>query len=160
MNKKGISLVEMSIALIVLGLLIAGITTARHLIAQQKINIIMDEMIQYKNAAVQFAARYDMLPGDNKKGYMIWGDRCVTSGIASSEYCSGNDNGSIEYNENALAWRQLYLAELTNFESTSGNLPCFNTGRCAVGVDLPRSHFRDTSGYYLASDDYVHLGTS
>lgn len=48
--KKGFSLVELSIVLIIIGLLIAGVSSGSKLIKQARINSLINELNELKNS--------------------------------------------------------------------------------------------------------------
>ena len=63
-NNKAFSLIELSIVLIIIGLLVAGITGGQSLIESAKIKGFMNEMDGYKQAVFAFKTIKDRLPGD------------------------------------------------------------------------------------------------
>ena len=63
-NNKALSLIELSIVLIIISLLVAGITGGQSLIDSAKIKGFMNEMDGYKQAVFAFKTIKDRLPGD------------------------------------------------------------------------------------------------
>ena len=63
-NTLAFSLIELSIVLIIIGLLVAGITGGASLIESAKIHTFYNSFNQYKQAVYAFYTKYDRLPGD------------------------------------------------------------------------------------------------
>ena len=79
--KKGFTLIELSIVLVIIGLLIGGILVAKSMIGSAKINKITQMASQYLIAGRNFKTVYNYWPGDYPGG---------------SFNCPGNGNGIIE----------------------------------------------------------------
>ncbi len=99
-KKSAFSLVELSIVLIIIGLLVAGVTGGAALIKNAEVRAIMAESQNFKALTSTFYGNYNYLPGD----YPV-----VLGGLPV-----GNGNGNIEVtdslttvNETTLAWQQL-----------------------------------------------------
>src|SRR5688572_15750081 len=63
-KNKGFTLVELSIVLVIIGLLIGGILAAQSMISTTKIQSFVRQIGQFDAAAGSFQARYNALPGD------------------------------------------------------------------------------------------------
>jgi len=92
--KKGFTLVELSIVLVIVGLLIGGILVGQSLIESAKINRVIKEFAQYEIAAKQFKVKYKYLPGDHPQGYLF------NSQCTQPLECRGDGDGKI--------YRQVY----------------------------------------------------
>lgn len=77
-NIYGFSLIELSIVLIIIGLLIAGVTGASSLIESAKIRALATEITDWDKAVNSFYALTDRLPGD-ANGDWIFGSNSVDS---------------------------------------------------------------------------------
>ena len=75
-RQSGFTLVELSIVLVIIGLLIGGILTAQSLISSAKLNKFVKQIQQYDIAMNNFETRYNGLPGDsnlfNSVGYSAY----------------------------------------------------------------------------------------
>lgn len=65
--KKGFTLVELSIVLVVIGLLIGGILAAQSMIINSKSKTMMADLRQIDVAITNFKTKYNSLPGDSAR---------------------------------------------------------------------------------------------
>ena len=64
--KKGFTLVELSIVLVIIGLLIGGILVGQSLIESAKTTATLQQLSQFDIAVSNFSTKYKQLPGDSK----------------------------------------------------------------------------------------------
>ncbi|PIR31733.1 MAG: hypothetical protein COV36_07155 [Alphaproteobacteria bacterium CG11_big_fil_rev_8_21_14_0_20_44_7] len=67
MTKRGFTLVELSIVLVIIGLLIGGILVAQSMIETAKIQSFIRQIQQIDMAVSNFRVKYNYLPGDDPK---------------------------------------------------------------------------------------------
>lgn len=84
-KKSAFSLIELSIVLIVIGLLIAGITGGASLIKSSELRSVMSEARGYAVAVNAFYSQYDALPGD------------YNSAVGTESTYYGDNDGTIEF---------------------------------------------------------------
>ena len=141
-NNKAFSLIELSIVLIIIGLLVAGITGGQSLIYSAKINGAMTEIQNFKQGIFAFKALKDRLPGDLKNNNQI--------GLnADQRYDDNTFGGDFVSSKCGLPMTrqgpqvELYLAKITNFKPQTPN--------CGGGViEWPYG--------MLPSKNFKHLG--
>ena len=92
-KSQGFTLVELSIVIIIIGFLIAGIAAGQSLIQQSKLNAVINEISQLNTATFEFKDRYGYLPGDFPNAFSYWGVACA----ANAADCNGDGNGIIEW---------------------------------------------------------------
>jgi len=63
--KRGFTLVELSIVLVIIGLLIGGILTAQSMVSTVKIQSFISQVQQYDVAVSNFQLNYQQFPGDS-----------------------------------------------------------------------------------------------
>lgn len=97
---KGFTLVELAIALMVIGLLIGGVLKGQELIENAKITATIRQIKAYDTATLIFRNTYGALPGDIKSPNRI--PNCNTD---DDNACGigGNGNGQIQNNAPALS---------------------------------------------------------
>ncbi|MBN67568.1 MAG: hypothetical protein CMM94_08405 [Rickettsiales bacterium] len=121
--KQGFSLVELSIVLVILGLLTGGILAGQNLIRAAELRAVTTQINNFSSAVHTFRDKYFALPGDMLNAQAFWGAEPAAScpGTAatpstSSATCNGNGNGlvniSTDSNEMFRAWQHLANAGL------------------------------------------------
>jgi prepilin-type N-terminal cleavage/methylation domain-containing protein len=146
---KGFSLVELSIVLVILGLLTGGILTGQSLIRAAELRSVTTEYSNYQTAAMMFRDKYFALPGDMRNATDFWGEM-TNCGAASpsgtgTETCNGDGDGRLEPPAAALQtgemyafWQQLSNAGL--IEGTySGIVGSGGKDDSEIGENVPAS---------------------
>lgn len=162
-RRKGFSLVELSIVLVVLGLLTGGILTGQNLIRSAEMRSIVSDFNRYQTAIMSFRDQFLYLPGDMPNATTFWGEM-TNCGAASpsgtgTQTCNGNGNGEInaaatgsQTGEMFNAWQQLASAGLV--EGTYNGIAGSGSDIDArVGINVPTGKIRN-SGWTL-----LHVGS-
>lgn len=109
----GFSFIELSIVLVVLGLITGGVLTGQSLIAASELRATIAQLQDFESAKSQFKDRYFYIPGDMPNAYDFWGRGGNCGGSAfNSGGCNGNGDSSIEGHEAKRAFKHLFLSEL------------------------------------------------
>lgn len=107
------SLVELSIVLVILGLLVGGVLSGQALIRASQLRSVITEKDKYIGAYYAFKDKYMALPGDMGNAFSYWGATCGTDTTTLSTGCNGDNNGQISVeSEGLLAWEHLARAGL------------------------------------------------
>ncbi len=146
---QGFTLVELSIVIIIIGFLIAGVSAGQSLIKQAKLNSVVTELTGFDNALNTFKIKYSGLPGDLTNASAYWPDCDPTPGN-----CNGDGNGIIDWMwwidpltmENYRSWQQLSKAGMLAGSYTGIG------GEAHVGIDVPASKYADSAGYLMTND--------
>lgn len=118
--KYAFSLVELSIVLVILGLLTGGILAGQSLIRAAELRSVLTETDRYRTAAATFRDKYFALPGDITNATGFWGAAtCPATAGTGTQTCNGNGNGQIDappaasqYGEWFTFWQHLANAGL------------------------------------------------
>ena len=153
--RQGFSLIELSVILIIIGMITGGILSGQHLIRNAELKRVLNEFGQYSEAATLFRERYRSLPGDMHDATSLWGSFSLGGGCPSgsgvgTETCNGNGDGVLFGNgadqaiERYLFWQHLANAgfideEYTGKSGTGGGLhsmPGVNVPVSSIGEGL------------------------
>jgi prepilin-type N-terminal cleavage/methylation domain-containing protein len=165
--KQAFSLVELSIVLVILGLLTGGILTGQNLIRAAELRSVMTEFQSYQTAAMTFRDKYFAIPGDMRNATDFWGsaggsgvlgDGCEAASGTDKQTCNGNGDGMVltsdaeatEYTERFAVWQHLVNAGLIA-GSYTGKAGAESGSDADLSVNIPASKF--TPGGWEA----VHL---
>jgi len=130
-NQQGFTLVELSIVLVIIGLLIGGILAAQSMINTTKIQSFTRQIGQFDAAVVNFQDKYGALPGDSARFNSAVGD---SDGLIDSGITTTAPTAATYVGETANVWLQLNLSGLKREEGTSN----YGTSY-VVGTDFPRA---------------------
>jgi prepilin-type N-terminal cleavage/methylation domain-containing protein len=131
---SGFTLVELSIVIIVLGMLVGGTLGGVRIVRQAKLKKLHGQVQDALQAAGMFSNKYDALPGDMENAYQTLGSACADSADA----CNGNGDGRIGYrdfgDETYMAWNHLRLAEIYTgaFTGAAGDVAGVNFPEAAM----------------------------
>ncbi len=177
-KKQGFTLVELSIVLVIIGLIIGGVLVGKDLIKAAELKTIISDREKYISAINTFLTKYGELPGDMKSATSIWG---AVGGNASDNYtnscygtfaaeektltCNGNGDGKIAYcngtqfweilctnEENTTIWEQLANAKLVQGSYYFYHNPYLSVGRGPIltaGLNIPASKTDPNAGWAL-----------
>ncbi len=160
---KGFTLLELSIVLVIIGLIIGGIVAGSGLIESAKMNSVHSDITKYKIAIATFKLKYNANPGDFQKATSYWPTECVDSG---SNPCNGNGDsyvaGDFTRFEGFRIWQHLSLAQLLpNQYSGLGSFNGTSYPEYQIGVNVPKSSIEgggfilhSTNGYSSTWDAY------
>lgn len=143
--QRAFSLVELSIVLVILGLLTGGILAGQSLIRAAELRSVSSDYARYAAATQAFRDKYFALPGDITNATAFWtsaggnGSNGTCQGVANTtSTCNGDGNGwvniisSTGVSEGARFWQHLAFAGFIEGSFTGSNLP-------AVGTSAPVS---------------------
>lgn len=142
------SLVELSIVLVILGLLVGGVLSGQSLIRAAELRSITNDISRHQAAILTFRDKYFALPGDMTNATQFWGtdtaSACSNAPVAGDRVaktvtCDGNGNGQILHTsgpEIFRAWQHLANAGLIEGSYTGVAGP-LTTGDHDPGINAP-----------------------
>lgn len=171
--KTGFTLIELSIVLVIMGLVVGGILTARDLIRASELNYIIAQVEKYKTAANTFRIKYGQIPGDITNATQFFGN---AGGNASDNYtsscqsamntstnaqtCNGNGDrrfggggpgaSNVQDEEGLYFWHHLSLANLINAGGLTPRHSYLNGGSSSwvlTGLNVPGSKAHSNGGF-------------
>lgn len=137
-QKHGFTLIELSIVLVIIGLLVGGVLVGRDLIKSAQLRSVISDIDKFNAAANTFQLKYGCLPGDCRNATSLFGQfaSCgAWNGIddfGSNTTCNGNGDGKVvqiapgdpsafnwwRYDESMLFWHHLSRAGLISGKYT------------------------------------------
>ncbi len=151
-NKSGFSLIELSIVLIIIGLLISGITGGASLIKSAQMRSVIGEARAFATSVNGFYSQFFAYPGD------------YATAIGSSK--GGDSDGTIEYftsatasttlspSENNVAWQQMKNAGLLDNNIISATSLVEEVTAPTFGTNTPSSKISG-AGWAFDYRDYT-----
>ncbi len=110
---KAFTLVELSIVIVIIGFIVAGITTGQSLVRQAKVRSVITTVDGLKASILSFKLQYNYLPGDLPTASQYFTSGCPDAGVTT---CNGNGNGAVDqatnFSEAATVFVHLSLAKL------------------------------------------------
>ncbi len=143
----GFTMIELSIVLVIIGLIIGGVLVGRDLIRTAELRKIYKEYEQYMTAFTTFRTKYNCMPGDcpNATSFFPATADCVTWPlVGGTGVCNGNGDGQIYYAPDGFwLWQHLAHAGLVsgNF-SGAGSISI-------VGSNVPASSYSPSVGWSM-----------
>ena len=148
-TQSAFSLVELSIVLVILGLLTGGILGGQSLIRAAELRSLTADTQRYSAAVYTFRDKYFGLPGDLTNATSFWGaaaDCSAATTTASILTCNGNGNGQIEWSTPSVErsemhafWQQMAAAGLVEGSYTGGRVGNGYSAGTGPGVNAPRT---------------------
>jgi prepilin-type N-terminal cleavage/methylation domain-containing protein len=147
--KRGFSLVELAVVLLIISLIIAAIASGTSLIRQAEMRSVIADLQSFRTAYRDFIVRYKQIPGDMINATTFWTPASCSLGPT----CNGDGNNKIGvFNASALdetvrAWKHLSLALL--IQQGIVQIPATYTGVLTVGNLTPASKVQG-AGFWMA----------
>ncbi|MBN8543813.1 MAG: prepilin-type N-terminal cleavage/methylation domain-containing protein [Alphaproteobacteria bacterium] len=166
--RSAFSLVELSIVLVILGLLTGGILAGQSLIRASELRAVTAEYQRYAAAVNTFRDKYFALPGDMANAQNFWGvahatpATCVTTVGTGTQTCNGDGNGRIDISagsrEPFRAWQHLANAGLIEGTYTGTvTLPTWPSSKISNNSTWGMGNWNYTGSLYWFDGDYGNV---
>jgi prepilin-type N-terminal cleavage/methylation domain-containing protein len=177
-TRDGFTLIELSIVLVIIGLIVGGVLVGQDLIKAAQLRAVLTEIDKFNTAANTFLGKYDCLPGDctniaatladhiqggypyDKSGHSIFNGNGngTIDGFNESTYCAtapgANNNGYTNIMEIWGFWHHLALSGMIPSAGTSPGVGVCGPSSCTdslVGTNIPVSALGGSTGYTVSA---------
>jgi prepilin-type N-terminal cleavage/methylation domain-containing protein len=145
-SEKGFTLIELSIVMVIIGLIVAGVVAGQSLVRQAQLRTVISEQEQIRVSLNSFNLEYNALPGDMSNASSYWSAAalgCSAAGVSTHDQaeCDGDGNKKIiitasNTSEGYMVWKHLSLAGLY-----SGSFIPTTALLGTIGGNIPASKF-------------------
>ena len=163
-SNTAFTLVELSIVLVILGLLVGGVLAGQSLIRAAELRSVTTEASRYITAVLSFKDKCFALPGDMANAQTFWSSAAACPGTASQgstdkTTCNGNGDGLLVPagagfgNENYRFWQHLANAGLIegSYSGVTGDDSYVYT---SISANVPKSKAGNAYWSIIASSTY------
>jgi prepilin-type N-terminal cleavage/methylation domain-containing protein len=173
----GFTLIELSIVLVIVGLVIGGVFVGRDMIRAAEIRSVISDIQRISTAINAFRGKYNCLPGDCAQATIYWGradgGTDLTQNCAHPETdldplnptatCNGDGSGIIgdgtsQNLEDFRVWQHLSNAGLIQGQYTGvGGALAYGWRAATLGVNIPASKITGV-GYFTQYAELAYYG--
>ncbi len=159
-SEQGFTLIEVSIVLVIIGLVIGSVIAGKHLVRQSELQSVLTDVNRIRTAANAFYGKYDALPGDMPNATDYWGQvsstpsTCYTTQGTGTQTCNGNGNGEVYTMDGGTTisevfrfWQHLSNAKMIDGTYT-GISGAGDNYRYVAGVNVYRAKYGSISYYF------------
>ena len=169
-KEQGFTLIELSIVLVIIGLIVGGVLVGQDLIRAAEVRATISQIEKYNTAVNTFRGKYNALPGDiNASTATAFGftARGTTAGEGDGNgviegFSGTTGNGFLQDGENLSFWTDLSVGNTTSASAMNINLVdgSFSTYTSPT-VTAPSITASTASSYYpaakLGRGNYVYV---
>ncbi len=163
--QAGFTLVELSIVIVIIGFLVAGIAAGANLVKQAQLRSVISDLQAYQTGYNGFIGRFNAVPGDFASATSYWSgaNNCSVSGTSTGDgRCNGDGDGVVEPSATAAseevsaAWKHMQLAGFVG----AGIINIADTiSALTPGLDTPSSKISG-AGYFISGTSDLTRGAT
>jgi prepilin-type N-terminal cleavage/methylation domain-containing protein len=147
---QGFTLVELSIVLVIIGLILGGVMVGRSMIRSSQVNRVASDLQSYEAAMNMFVDKYRALPGDMTNATTFWASTIVANGDGDGQL--DLSSAASTAGERFGAWEQMALGGLIKgtYNGLSGS---GGAAHAVPGTNTPKGSVSASSctWYYIGN---------
>jgi prepilin-type N-terminal cleavage/methylation domain-containing protein len=163
--QAGFTLVELSIVIVIIGFLVAGIAAGANLVKQAQIRSVISDLNSFQTGYNGFIGKYNAAPGDLSVASTYWpfGATGCADLVGNNVMCDGDGDGNIiasttATDEVAAAWKHLQLSGFVG--AGIAQFTAAVPAALVIGTNVPASKITG-SGYMMsASTNLARAGAA
>lgn len=149
-HQRGFTLIEMSIVLVIIGLIVGGILKGQELIESSRQKNVISQLDRLKADTTTFVDRFKSLPGDFPRVALLPNSAQLTNGNANgvigavgadTTAIASNATATADGSENVEYFNHMLAANLGSIGSVTAAAPACFAGLCDTPSALPPSAF-------------------
>ena len=148
---SGLSLLELSVVILIIGLIMGGILIGTSLVRASELNSVISDRQKYISAMNSFQVKFAGLPGDITNATKYWGENCTATPATGTETCNGNGDSRISHcymfhpqvYETFLFWQHLANAGMISGRFT-GVRGAGGVADSYAGINVPAAEISDS----------------
>ena len=150
---------ELSIVLVILGLLVGGVLSGRSLIKAAELRSVPTDFNRYYAASMTFKDKYFSLPGDMTNATAFWGTSTACGGASATGTCNGDGNGAINDVAGGMPSTEIYMfwQHMAKAGMIEGNYSGPLATDVIAGISVPKS--RIANAYFTFPADVSGNGS-
>ena len=139
-NRRGFTLIELAIVIVIIGLIVAGVVAGQSLVKQAKLRSVINEVEMYRSAYTTFRLKYDAIAGDFDQAASFFDG--ALDGDGNKNIDTSSDIGT---NTEGLQ----FFYHLQQSEILPGNLTGVLGTSIEVNKNVPQSAYDARSVYWI-----------
>lgn len=136
-KRKGFTLIELSIVLVIIGLIVGGVLVGQDLIRAAEMRSILSDRERFLTGINTYRLKYNAIPGDHNDAETFFGASATNNGDGNKKIDIFTTN-----DDSWLFWQHLSLAGLTDGTYTGDAATAYD-GDAVIGTNVPAA---DRSG--------------
>ena len=164
MHKSGFTLIEIAIAMVVIGLIISAVIIGANIIEHTKINRLIAQVEEYHIKTSTFKEKYLSYPGDLRSAYTVLGSNCGTASTVTDSNTGmiGNGDAIVDWESGSTRETRITMCHLTEAGFTGDDsfvrAGTHSSNQYRIGESVAPTEYRDDVGLVITGKEDSSTG--